>query len=326
MISRLHAKLQLRESPTGAAWFIVDQSMNGVLVNGEKIEAGGAGHLLASRDLITFGRKVTPPEFEFVLELPSGEDSEPTDEARAAQDKLEEQLRKVAALEEELKKEREEKILASQKAKAEREAERRSAGLEVSELSNELTCSICKDWSVHPAVVECSHSFCWFCIDHWLHQKNFVCPQCRHPVNREPVRNMALDNLIQKAMEKLPSDQSAEYDERVKKAEEQLKKAEKNNQELARSIREAQAKGKNFFHIDGCWSKKERDVFQRGIKDYSGNTRETYCKLTGLTVQWVHSADDFKLNRALHNLQLQKFVDKSSAEIQTRLLMFLRYG
>merc|ERR1712100_443870 len=107
---------------------------------------------------------------------------------------------------------------------------------------------------------------------------------------------------------------------------ESKKKADKNHQELERSVREAQAKGKHFFQIDGVWTKKERDVFQRGIKDYSGNTRETYCKLTGLTVQWVHSADDTKLNRALHNLQLQKFVDKSSTEIRTRLLMFLRYG
>ncbi|CAK0819320.1 unnamed protein product [Prorocentrum cordatum] len=32
---------------------------------------------------------------------------------------------------------------------------------------------------VQAATIECSHTFCWSCIDQWLRQKKFECPECR---------------------------------------------------------------------------------------------------------------------------------------------------
>lgn len=37
----------------------------------------------------------------------------------------------------------------------------------------------CQDWLVHAATIQCSHTFCWSCIDQWLQTKQFVCPVCR---------------------------------------------------------------------------------------------------------------------------------------------------
>jgi len=233
---------------------------------------------------------------------------------------MSEQMEKIAKLEEELRVEREQK-------RAQRDQKRGSkSALDLSDLHSELACSICQDWLVLAATLECSHSFCWSCIDTWLLQKHFECPVCRNGVTREPVKNRAMDNIVQKSVDRLSDAEKNEYTERLTAAESAARKAQRLHLELEKSVADAQKKGKNFFSIDSQWNRRERETFFRGVKDYSGNTRETYCKLTGLTVQWVHTADGTKLNRALHNLLLQKWVDKSDEEIRQRLLMFLRYG
>jgi len=179
---------------------------------------------------------------------------------------------------------------------------------------------------VHAATIECSHTYCYSCIDSWLRQKKFECPVCRSVVTKEPVQSRALDAIIQKTLEKAGPDQKEEYEERVRDAERTREKVKKLHESLEKSVNQAIAKGKAFFSIDHGWSRKEKDTFQRGVKEMTGDTRETYCRLTGLTVRWVHSADEDKLNQALHNLGLQSFASESEAEIRKRLLMFLRYG
>lgn len=147
---------------------------------------------------------------------------------------------------------------------------------------------------------------------------------CRHVVTREPVRSRAIDAIVQKTVDK--SDEKEDYRARVCAAEKELKKVERLQKDLEKSVNKALKKGKAFFQIDASWSRRERETFNRGVKDYTGDTRETYCRLTNLTVQWVHSADDSKLNQALHNLGLADFVNSPEADIRKRLLMFLRYG
>lgn len=198
--------------------------------------------------------------------------------------------------------------------------------MDVADIQSELLCSICQDWVVHASTIACSHTFCWSCIDTWLLQKKFECPVCRHAVTREPVRSRAIEAIVEKAVEKGGPDDRDDYRERVRAAEKDLKRVEKLNQDLDKSVTAALSKGKAFFHIDSPWTRREKEVFQRGVKDYTGNTRETYCKLTSLTEQWVYAADDSKLNQALHNLGLQAFVSSTQDEIRKRLLMFLRYG
>lgn len=321
MISRVHGKLQRRadsDHPAGScSWVLVNNSMNGTLVNGEPI-VGDAGCVLQSGDVVTFGRKVVPPEFEFVFEAPQLPPEEPPEPAG---DVLGEQLQRIAELQRELAEEREQKQQESQQRR-----EQRRTDLNLSVLQSELSCSICQDWLVQSATIQCSHSFCWVCIESWLLQKKFECPVCRQGVTHEPFPNITLDNLVQKSVDRLSDSDKKEFEERKAAAAAAQRKAKKLHEDLEKSVNLALQKGKHFFKIDSTWSRKERDTFQRGVKDYTGGTRATYCKLTSMTVQWIHSADSTKLNRALHNLQLQRWVDKTDEEIRQRLLMFLRYG
>jgi hypothetical protein len=70
MISRAHAHVRRHQSPDACLpeqWKVDDnKSTNGVLVNGAQV--GTEGHILQAGDIVTFGRKMEPPEFEFVFE------------------------------------------------------------------------------------------------------------------------------------------------------------------------------------------------------------------------------------------------------------------
>lgn len=325
MISRVHGRLSRirEEGKPWVKWLLSDnKSMNGILVNGQPI--GHEGCFLQQGNIITFGRKMTPPEFEFVFEEPGAAPppaptvAEPDPAVEAA---FAEHAQRIAELQQELEAERERKIMESQQRAA-----TRSSALDAEEIQSELQCSICQDWVVHACTIECSHTFCKACIETWLLQKKFECPVCRHAVTREPVRSRAIEAIVQRTVERGDPEEKEEYQNRVRAAEKQVKRVQKLHQDLERSVNEALKKGKAFFHIDSCWSRREKETFQRGIQDYTGDTRETYCRLTSLTVQWVHSADASKLNQALANLSLLEFASCPEPDIRKRLLMFLHYG
>lgn len=317
MISRQHATFRrIQEPGEPEEWYIRDnKSLNGVTVNGEVV--GEEGRKLQSGDEVVFGKKIANPEFEFIFEAPA---AEPT-VAGIAEDLFHEKVKQIEELQKELEAERQMKRAA---AAAKRQASKNS--LSVQELHKDLLCSICRDWMVHASTIECSHSFCWSCIDMWLQQKKFECPVCRKAVTREPLRTRAVDSIIQTSVARLPKDQQVEFQERASGADAAQEKKRKALQELEKSVKAAQKLGKTFFSIESNWAKANRETFIRGCKDYTGATRESYCKLVGLTEHWIHVADSSKLNQALHNLKLQAFVNCEELEIRQRLLMYLKYG
>eukprot|EP00929_Paragymnodinium_shiwhaense_P029402 TRINITY_DN16855_c0_g1_i1.p1 TRINITY_DN16855_c0_g1~~TRINITY_DN16855_c0_g1_i1.p1 ORF type:complete len:530 (-),score=156.84 TRINITY_DN16855_c0_g1_i1:132-1721(-) len=326
MVSRLHARI-VRQQGVGAqastsSWVLHDnRSVNGVLVNDEPV--GEPGCVLKHGDVVTFGRKVVPPEFEFVIEIPASAceapaAQQPTVVTPSIEELLGDQMRRISELQRELEQERD-----KQREQVE-SSQRQGAKLTVADLHSELVCCVCQDWLVQPSNIECSHAFCWSCIDTWLLHKRFECPVCRHAVTREPMRCHNLDAIVQKSVEK--SGQQEEYAKRVEVAEKAQERAKQLHKELEKSVGEALRKGKAFFQIHSSWSRKEKETFSKGIADYKGDTRSTYCRLTGLTESWVHSANAQKLNMALCNLNLSAFVDKSEKDIRQRLLMFMRYG
>lgn len=256
--------------------------------------------ILQLGDTITFGRKLTPPEFEFVF------NASPVEERI---DKLQKELKALHACNRRI---------------AEQQQPNRSS-LDVTDLHSVLICSICQDWLVHASTIECSHTFCWSCIDTWLLRKKFECPMCRHDVTREPIRSRALDTIVQKSVEHTTAEQKEEYNQRVRAANHGLDKARKLHKSL--ELQAAAQDNKKFFHINSFWSRQEREIFQEGVQGYSGDARETYCKLIGLTVQWVHRANKTKLNQALQKLRILRPLGTcSEVVIRQRLLMFLRYG
>jgi len=306
-------------------WLLKDnKSMNGILVNGDPI--GEEGCKLKVGDAITFGRRMIPPEFEFVFETTKAQIMSQSPFAKeekvlnvAQEEKvLNAQEKKISELQNELEEER-----ARTRAMTQRRKSRLGA---MDDFQGELFCSICNDWLVNSSTITCSHTFCWACIDAWLVQKKFECPVCRQVVSREPIRSKALDTIVRKTVDRLTTTEKEDYISRVTVASLAQEKAENLHAELRLGVDEALEKGKAFFHIDGCWGSREKEVFQKGVGDYTGDARETYCKLTGLTVQWVQCASELKLNQALNNLQLQSHVDETGLGIRERLLMFLRYG
>mmetsp|Transcript_61560 Transcript_61560/g.144254 ORF Transcript_61560/g.144254 Transcript_61560/m.144254 type:complete len:436 (+) Transcript_61560:29-1336(+) len=201
-----------------------------------------------------------------------------------------------------------------------------SPAVDVKELQSELVCSICRDWIVQAASVECGHMFCRECIDQWLTQKHFLCPVCRADVKQEPTAARALDVIVEKSVQQTSEKDALEFTKRVKKADEMRSKRRMAKLDLEDSVKQAVRSKKKFFHVNQNWGKKEKKLFHDGVKQYICEAREAYCQLVGLTVSWVYSADDSKLNQALHNLGLQSFVSKPEKDIRQRLLMFLHYG
>ncbi|CAE8718933.1 unnamed protein product [Polarella glacialis] len=321
MISRAHGRVQIRQPGSAQQeWIISDcGSMNGITVNGEAVPSEGKS--LRTGDVISFGRRTHPPEFEFVFEAPPGGALEAQQEVFAAS----EQMQRITELEKELKAQREQNHVQAEEALKRRQGSR--TALNISEISSELACCICRDWLVHAATIECSHSFCHSCIDRWLQTKQFVCPVCRKEVTREPVRTRAVDTLCEKTVGRLSETEKADYQERLSTAEASEARNRKLLKDLQQSVDEAIKGGKNFFSINQNWRKRDKELFAQGVKEYTGCARETYCRLTGLTVQWVHSADEDKLNQALHNLALtDKIFGRPVEEIRRRLLMYLQYG
>lgn len=337
MISRVHARLVYAEG----TWLLTDEkSVNGVLVNGAALKAP---RFLRSGDVLCFGRQLPErPVFEYLFEerpvngatatvtSPSGGTTpaaEPTEEppvsaAGSEQGAVGKDLEaQLASAQEEARK----RMLEAEQMRE--DAKRRRTSLELQELKDELVCSVCQDWIVHAASLECGHSFCRECIDQWLTQKQFHCPVCRNQVQREPTSSRALDIIVEKSVQGGTESGYTEFQQRVQAADQRASKRQKHLSQLQQSVKEALSKGKAFFSVESSWSRREKQVFEKGIKDYIGEAREVYCQLIGLTISWIHSASEAKLNQVLHNVGLaREYVDKPEKEIRQRLLMFLRYG
>lgn len=92
-------------------------------------------------------------------------------------------------------------------------------------LENDLSCAICQDIYINPLILNCSHSFCKFCVYRWL-SKRPGCPQCRMTVSFQ-AENLALRNIInrmiQKSSPQFQTTRSTNVSQRLKDEEAQEK-------------------------------------------------------------------------------------------------------
>ncbi|XP_045601879.2 E3 ubiquitin-protein ligase RNF8 isoform X2 [Procambarus clarkii] len=63
-------------------------------------------------------------------------------------------------------------------------------------LENEFQCPICNELFITAIMLNCSHTFCRYCIDQWKKNKK-ECPNCRAPITSE-TRSLVVDNFIEK--------------------------------------------------------------------------------------------------------------------------------
>lgn len=283
----------------------------------------------------------------------SSSSARPAKAARLAADaaqasEVEEQLKKLRAEQQKLEqtrqefeetKRREEAEIEQRRQEMQQEADKARAAaveaevkrcqqnsLQIKELQSELVCPICQDWLIDPMTLECAHPFCDKCIDEWLCRKVFECPVCRKEVAQEPRGSRAIVALVEKSVGKLPEAERQEFKKRQEDVAKHNEERKRLHAKLEVDVENALSRGKSFFNIGSNWSKKDKETFQRGLADYHGGARGLYCKLVGLTPQWIYKATDNQLNLALHNLRLPKWVDKGEDRIRQRLLMFLRYA
>jgi len=86
-------------------------------------------------------------------------------------------------------------------------------------MEEELQCSICTELLIEATSLNCSHSFCAFCLKEWKKNKN-ECPVCRARITTE-TRSLVLDSYIDKMVVHLSDDMRERRQENQKFREEQ---------------------------------------------------------------------------------------------------------
>jgi len=171
----------------------------------------------------------------------------------------------------------------------------------------------------------CSHSFCTPCLSDYL-LKNEICPLCREPVRREPVRVRTLDEAIDAILSE------SEKEERRPKLKEMKKNRDKeadHKTKLLADIQKTKREGKaQFLNINDVWSESQKDIFNKGMKGYAtqSSCRRVYGEITGLNQQYIDSSNLERLRNAARNVGV-RFTDATTQqELQLRLFLFLVYG
>nr|CCA21163.1 conserved hypothetical protein [Albugo laibachii Nc14] len=182
-----------------------------------------------------------------------------------------------------------------------------------------IICSICLEYFQRSVTLDCSHTFCGFCVSNWF-RTSLSCPQCRSSVKLVPVRNRALDDLVQRLVGTSASYQATS----VKRSKEQ----------------EAYISGKeHLFRLTGQtltfqsiwrrrWTNSERDTFHSYLEKQIGERREFTCQKVGLTEETIGQVDLEDLLRCATNLNLdtQSISSLSMCQLASRIKIYLYFG
>ncbi|XP_046418155.1 E3 ubiquitin-protein ligase RNF8-like isoform X1 [Neodiprion fabricii] len=105
-------------------------------------------------------------------------------------------------------------------------------------MDEQLTCSICSELFVKATTLNCTHTFCQYCIDTWEKKKK-ECPVCRTGIIAMN-RSLVLDNFIDKMVENL----SVEYKKRRTDIVEERREYEKAAKQPANQARGKKGRGR----------------------------------------------------------------------------------
>ncbi|RZC35816.1 E3 ubiquitin-protein ligase RNF8-B-like [Asbolus verrucosus] len=86
--------------------------------------------------------------------------------------------------------------LTPQNAETKEDKSKNETGQSLDIMENELTCSICSELFIKAVTLNCSHTFCKFCIEEWKKNKS-SCPICRKFITTV-APTLVLDNFIEK--------------------------------------------------------------------------------------------------------------------------------
>eukprot|EP00124_Ichthyophonus_hoferi_P004176 Ihof_evm5s429 gene=Ihof_evmTU5s429 len=217
-------------------------------------------------------REVSPHEFKVVETCPARRGNEESSDIRALQKQLKGAL-------DDLKTEKaNSKRLGAMVDKAQAESNAiKEEGLAADKLIKDCTCTLCRDVMVMPAVIQCSHSFCFECIDS-LRLATKECPMCHTMCSSDPYQCGSLNRLVKAIARKLPAEERAAYRSRVEEAEEDAAALK----EIEETVGQAQMSKGNFLNVVMQWSPTDRVTFQSGVRAYRRRARRLYCELINL--------------------------------------------
>ncbi|KAG1711557.1 hypothetical protein DVH05_008807 [Phytophthora capsici] len=201
-----------------------------------------------------------------------------------------------------------------------------------------MMCPVCLDYFHSSATLPCSHTFCGYCISTWF-RNSLSCPECRDIVKTMPVRNRALDELVERLVGQTDAYKSlVRRRARMQRRSIEPHRHERGSDEdesagATRGVGSLQL-GNNLISepqmrssVFSRWSVEEKLGFSGYINDQFGEARVATCRKVGLTEAAVDRANMTELLVAAQNLLLDcGGLRLVSDECCQRLKIFLFFG
>ncbi|TMW55880.1 hypothetical protein Poli38472_008528 [Pythium oligandrum] len=173
-----------------------------------------------------------------------------------------------------------------------------------------MVCPVCLDYYHHSATLSCSHTFCGCCISHWFRTSSSLsCPECRQVVKNVPVRNRALDDLVQQLV----------GDSDTYRAMLEKKTTTTTTSDDALDLR-------THPMILSRWSPETMLAFSSFMSTQLGEQRLASCRQVGLTEAAIDGASALELRLAAQNLLIDGMTLRTYQDANDRLKIYLFYG
>jgi hypothetical protein len=202
-----------------------------------------------------------------------------------------------------------------------------------------MVCPVCLEYFHGSATLPCSHTFCGYCISNWF-RTSLSCPECRDVVKTVPVRNRALDELVERLVGQTDAYKSHicrraqmqrrsvgtrghDHGGRYEDSSEGAARGVSSLQLTSNSIPEPRMRSSVFTR----WSVEEKLAFSAYINNQFGEARVATCRKIGLTESAVDRSNMTNLLVAAQNLLLDcgglRLVGDGCCQ---RLKIFLFFG
>ncbi|KAG7384045.1 hypothetical protein PHYPSEUDO_003015 [Phytophthora pseudosyringae] len=217
-------------------------------------------------------------------------------------------------------------------------AAKRAQENEKEERERLMMCPVCLEYFHGSATLPCSHTFCGHCISNWF-RNALSCPECRDVVRTVPVRNRALDELVERLV-----GQTEAYKSLVRRRARMQRRSigphryerdsdEDESERATHGVGSLQLGNNRIpdFRMRSSvftrWSVEEKLAFSAYMNDQFGEARVATCKKVGLTEPAVDRANMTELLVAAQNLLLDcGGLRLVGDECSQRLKIFLFFG